>query len=207
MRHDTIRYNRTGQHRTRKGIDFYYYCYYYLFPSSHESIHSRAAEEASKQAPKPPARPLRSKLQAAAASRSATGPGWQAGRELPLAGEPYKVALTCKGPSERAEQLGCSLPISIPSRLVVLPSPFCEVVVSSHVQSCPALRCDALRCVVRPRRVDETGRMQLDGNGRRGLATTLLSPPLPLLFSPVPLPFQTAIPLQVHKVLRRQVVK
>lgn len=113
-----IRYGTTAQDQ-RRALTFTIIVIIYLFPSSHESIHSRAAEEASKQAPRPPAR-----LGAAAASRSATGPGWQAGRELLLAGEPYKVALTCKGPSERAEELGCSLPISIPSRLVVLPSPF-----------------------------------------------------------------------------------
>lgn len=140
MRQDTvrygasrIRYGTTGRRRTGPKSTFYYcyYCDYYLFASSHESIHGRAAVEADKQAPKPLAQEEQHEERAAARQG-------QVGRLaidrtfFLLAGEPYKVALACKGPSERAEELGCSLPISIPSRLAVLPSPFLK-------WSCPVM--------------------------------------------------------------------
>lgn len=194
-----IRYGTTGRHGAAQDqkahFNYCYYCCYYLFASSHESIHGRAAEEAGEQAPRPPC----SGAAATGPSRSATGPGRQAGQRQDsfffpslLAGEPYKVALTCKGPSERAEELGCSLPISIPSRLVVLPSPFLEVVVSSHVVWCASLRCAVLFAQDESMKRDECSWMETDGVASRLPSSRLSLPSFALL--PTPLALQRRSP-------------
>ena len=149
----TIRYgtSRRGPRRTKKALTI---TIIVVIVYSHPHTSQYTVVLPRMQATKLQSHPFRSSCKQQ--QRAAARPG-QVGPGLVLAGEPYKVGLTCKGPSERAEQLGCSLSISIPSRLVSSCCPLLSR--SGRIQSCPVA---VLRCVVRPRRVDETGRMQLD---------------------------------------------
>lgn len=195
MRHeyDTVQQDGTAPHRTKKHISTIAIVVAIIYSHPHTSQSTVVPRR--KQATKLQGRPAQEQEQQQQQDQAAARPG-QVGRlaidrTLPppplLAGEPYKVALTCKGPSERAEELGCSLPISIPSRLVVLPSPFLEVVVSSHVVWCASLRCAVLFAQDESMKRDECSWMETDGVASRLPSSRLSLPSFALLPAPLAL--------------------
>lgn len=172
VRHDTMRYGATEDRaaQDQKDIDYYYYCVHYLFPSSHESIHKSCRGGSKHSSFK-----VAACLGAAAASRSATGPGspgWQACQEPLLAGgRALQGCSDVQGP-KRASRRARLFPAHLhPSHPV---STCCTLLSSSgRVQSCPLLPCAVLAAQDESMKRDECSWMETDGHGPRDV------PPLP----------------------------